>query len=506
MAAMLVLVLAARAYENKGRLDIGPINVDLSPSGENNTFMLAMGIALIILLASVFVGLYQQIIITRIGRKFFEETLDDTRARLREAAIKGDSYEAPGFMRMLQRDSRYLSISYMRTLNLLQPGLLVLVFLIYAISAMPVAAGFLTAGCLLMVPAHIYMSKWSARTSEDIQTAAKFKSDEERDYIAAVSSDPFVKDWDARYQSTERPSGEDGFITAFVNRQRIGAYSQFITDTAMALVLILVVVVLARMGGSAVLSLSSIMILLILFRLIMGYVSKFAQAITMVSSYEPFFRDLLDLYDGDEQELGIKLNGDLREPVRVVAFQNGQMSRADGQFYARALGLDIPIHYVRADYVASGRREAIAPTADFDLKGLLDYDPGLTKTIKAFLDGDMQDLSAREKYMLSYVAALQDESALILCAGDMWDKLSKDDLRFIVSSAKGKNFVLIYHRPPGKLILPPRFQVAARTRGSLNILCNADGYRENRSKIVNAIANERRVVPTPISADDVETF
>ena len=510
MLGMLTLVMAARAYENNGLLSIGPIELDLSASSENSTLIMAAGGALLILLASVFAGLYQQIIITRIGRKFFEETLDDTRRRLRLLAKDGKPYEAPQFMRMLQRDSRYLSLSYMRTLGLLQPGLLVIVFLAYALSRMPIAAGFLIAGCLLMIPAHIYMSRWSAKTSEDIQAAAKLKSAEELAFIAEVGLDPFSGDWDERYQTANRPVGEHGFISAFVSRQRIGAYSQFITDSAMALVVIAVVVFMARKGGGAIISLSSIMVLLILFRLVMGFVSKFAQAVTMVSSYEPFFRELLGLYEeNDEQFLSAHSGDELLQPCRLVALQNKPLSRGDGQFYKNALGVEEQVYYVNAKYDVTGRREVLALPQSADVGKILGYDSRLAKEINTYLNNDESPLSDRAKYMLSYICALHAKAGLVLCCGEMWSKLSKDDLRFLVSAVKTKHFVLVYHRPPGKLVLPLRFQVAVRTKRLVNIICSVPSYKEHRAKIIKILAKERAGQAqrnTAISADEVETY
>ena len=512
MGAMLILVMAARAYENKGVLDFGPVHMNLSNSGDNNTFMLAMAGAFFVLLASIFMGLYQQVIITRIGRKFFEETLDDTRGRLRGLAANNEPYETSSFARMLQRDSRYLSIAFMRALSLLQPGLLVIIFLAFALSATPMASGLLVAGCLLMVPAHMWMSKWSARSSEDIQAGAKLKAEEERAYISDISADPFTNDWETRYSTETRAQGEDQFISAFVKRQRIGAYSQFITDTAMALVVVVMVVILARRGGGEFLSLTNIMILLILFRLIMSYVGKFAQAVTMVSSFEPFFRELLDLRDekleASNQEKPT-MNGGLRYPVRLVACQTSPLSRSDGRFYSDVLGTSAPVCFVRADYNVTGRHAAAIFPDGFDVKNVFDYDDELAKELSEFLQNGEVDLPERAKYMLAFAAALHGDNALILCDGAMWDQLEKNDLRFIMGALQGRALVILYNRPPGKLVLPPRFQVSVRSRRELEIVSTIETYRDVRPQIINTLQAERRMKINQadnLSANEVETF
>lgn len=512
MGAMLVLVMAARAYENKGFVDYGPVHLDLSNHADNNTFILVMGGAFLVLLASIFFGLYQQVIITRIGRKYFEETLDDTRARLRALAAKNQPYETSSFARMLQRDSRYLSIAFMRALSLLQPGLLVIVFLGFALSTTPMTSGLLVVGCILMVPAHIWMSKWSARSSEDIQAGAKLKSEEERAYISAVGTDPFVADWDKKYHIKTRAPGEDQFISAFVKRQRISAYSQFITDTAMAFIVVVMVVILAQRGGGELLSLTNIMILLILFRLIMSYVGKFAQAATMVSSFEPFFRELLDLRDGKFAAASARkpnLKGEMRSPKRLVACQINPLSRCDGQFYSDVLGLNSPVFFVRANYDLTGRKGAIKIPDDLVLKGAFSADTELEGEINSFLQDGKADLSERAKYMLAFLAALKADDALILCDGAMWDKLEKSDLRFIMSALQERALVIIHHRPPGKLILPPRFQVCVRSSDELKIVGTIETYRDVRPQIVNTLQDERKMKIRQnegLSANEVETF
>ena len=512
MGAVLVLVIAARAYENKGIVDFGPVHLDLSSSGDNNTFLLAMGVAFLVLLASIFTGLYQQVIITRIGRKFFEETLDDTRGRLRTLAANNQPYEAASFARMLQRDSRYLSIAFMRALSLLQPSLLVIIFLAFALVTTPMASGLLVIGCVLMVPAHMWMSKWSARSSEDIQAGAKLKAEEERTYISDISADPFTADWETRYQTKIRAQGENQFISAFVKRQRISAYSQFITDTAMALVVVAIVLILARKGGGDLLSLSNIVILLILFRMIVSYVSKFAQAATMVSSFEPFFRELLDLHDDklvpDNQEKPT-INGDLRRPVRLVACQANPLSRSDGRFYSDVLDNGASMYFVRADYNITGRNDAAILPDGFDVKSTFDYDNILANELSEFLQNGVADLQERAKYMLAFAIALHGDDALILCDGAMWDQLEKNDLRFIMGALQGRALVILYNRPPGKLVLPPRFQVSVRSRRELEIVSTIETYRDVRPQIINTLQAERRMKINQadnLSANEVETF
>ena len=147
--------------------------------------------------------------------------LDDTRLRLVTAVKRGSGFDRSSYLQYLNRDCRYLSLSYIRVMNLIQPALLLLCVFTISLFTVPIAAAFLGVAGLLVLPLNIYLVMWAARTSQDIQNSAKLKSKEEAKLISVVSSDPFVSD--RRNDELINPNrpGEQGFLSAFVKRQRM---------------------------------------------------------------------------------------------------------------------------------------------------------------------------------------------------------------------------------------------------------------------------------------------
>jgi len=282
IGTVLLLIGAARAYDSEGILTYGPVRFDLSETGGANRLIYA-GLVGAMLIISIIAGVAHKLIVTRIGRRFYQDLLDDTRLRLVNAVKQGRGFDRSSYLQYLSRDCRYLSLSYIRVMNLIQPALLLICVFGVSLFAMPLAAGFLGLAGLLVLPLNIYLVLWATRTSQDIQGSAKLKSKEEADFVSRVSSEPFISD--APVESlidTNRP-GEQGFLSAFVKRQRMSAYSQSVTDLMTALVVIALAAFLFFGSGNALLfKLSSLVILVILFRFIMGYISNLSQAVMMV--------------------------------------------------------------------------------------------------------------------------------------------------------------------------------------------------------------------------------
>ena len=252
IGAVLLLIGAARAYDAGGILSYGAFNIDLSETGGYNRLIYAY-LAGAMLIISILAGVGHKLIVTRIGRKFYQDLLNDTRMRLVNAVKSKRGFDRSSYLQYLSRDCRYLSLSYIRVMNLIQPALLLICVFIISLITVPIAAAFLGVAGLLVLPLNVYLVLWAARTSQDIQSSAKIKGKEEADFVAKVSSDPFI--FESKTDdliNPERP-GEQGFLSAFVKRQRMSAYSQSITDFMMALVIIALAAFLFLGGGNTLL-------------------------------------------------------------------------------------------------------------------------------------------------------------------------------------------------------------------------------------------------------------
>ncbi|MDB2439145.1 hypothetical protein N9W89_10545 [Hellea sp.] len=499
--AVLLLVGAARAYDANGILTYGPLKIDISKSGGSNQLIYA-SLTGGILIISILAGVGHKLIVTRIGRSFYQDLLDDTRLRLVSAVKSGRGFDRSSYLQYLSRDCRYLSLSYIRVMNLIQPALLLICVFTISLVTVPIAAGFLGLAGLLVLPLNIYLILWAARTSQDIQASAKLKGQEEAEFIAKVSSDPFIADSKAEELINPDRPGEQGFLGAFVKRQRMSAYSKSVTDLMMALVIIALAAFLFFGGGNALLlNLSSLVILVILFRFITGYISNLSQAIMMVSSYEPFFRPLLNLRGGEDTPYKVDIfDGTLDSPVRAAIFQAKKTDWSDVSTIAESLNLGAALQIVTAEFTIDKARAAQI------LDRSKDHDLRLSETtqgeLSAYAEGTSDTLSDTAKLFLTLSYGVTRQGAGFLIDGALLRDLDRLDLRTIFGAAGDAPIIVVYRSVPRRLVLPPRFQLLSRSPSGFSLICNAHDFITNRDEIVEMMQASPRSVS--ISEDDVE--
>ena len=498
--AVLLLIGAAKAYDADGLLNYGSINIDLtdSPGSFRPLYACLTGAMLVI---SILAGVGHKLIVTRIGRRFYQDLLDDTRLRLVNAVKAGRSFDRSSYLQYLSRDCRYLSLSYIRVMNLIQPALLLVSVFLISLITVPIAAAFLGAAGLLVLPLNIYLILWATRTSQDIQSSAKLKGQEEATFIANVSTNPFIADTKTEELIDPNRPGEQGFLGAFVKRQRMGAYSQSITDLMMALVIIALAAFLFFGGGNKLLlNLSSLVILVILFRFITGYISNLSQAIMMVSSYEPFFRPLLNLRAGEDTPHKLEaFNGVLEMPVRAAIFQARKSDWSDVSTIAEALKLGATLQIVTADFSVDKSRVAeIMEKASTKAISLSDE---VSAQLRAYQDGSSDVLSDTAKLFLtlSYGAAREDAGFLI--DGALLRDLDRLDLRTIFGAAGDKPIIVVYRSAPRRLVLPPRFQLLSRGPSGFTLIGQAHEFIEKRDEIVQMM----QAMPASTQTSDTES-
>jgi len=477
---VLMLIGAARAYDSGGILTQWPISFDLSETGGANRYIYA-ALTGAILVISILAGVGHKLIVTRIGRRFYQDLLDDTRLRLVNAVKQGRGFDRSSYLQYLSRDCRYLSLSYIRVMNLIQPALLLLSIFTISLITVPIAAAFLGVAGLLVLPLNIYLVLWAARTSQDIQASAKLKSKEEADLVASVSSNPFIANMDAKDLINPNRPGEQGFLAAFVKRQRMSAYSQSVTDLMMALVIIAAAAFLFFGGGNMLLlKLSSLVILVILFRFITSYISNLSQAVMMVSSYEPFFRPLLNLWSGEDTPHTLEsFDTVLETPVRAAIFQAKKSDWSDASAIAQTLKLGCPLQIVTADFTPNIER-----TKDIlSHSGGLNFSEAVRSELNGFTNGTSAELSTTAKLFLTLAYGMGREGAGFLIDGAL--------LR------------VVYRAVPRRLVLPPRFQLLSRSPSSFSLICNAHEFMEKRDMIVEMM-QDMPTTPTPTddSPDD----
>lgn len=488
MSAVILLIGAARAYDNGGVLEYGQTSLDLR-EGNGPTRLTYMCITAALLILSIFAAVGNKLVITNIGRKFFEESLTDMREQVFSNVISGRSFDRGDTIKILNRDCRYLSLSYLRVLTLLQPALLLIGIFAIAIYLVPIAALFLAAAGLIVLPFNIYLVLWAARTSQDIQDAAKVKSAEEKDFIARVAKHPLIHKLNREDILLDHRPGEDGFLTAFVKRQRMSAYSQSITDLMMALVVVALALFLFFGGGNTLLlNLSNIVILVILFRFMTGYISQVAQTVTMVSSYEPFFRTLLDLKLGKDVSASNSANSaDLRRPLRLAVFRNNETDWSDVETIKIAFGVTENLQFITSDYdVTPENLKGWIAGGDVTLESL----PNENKNeCEALLNGNGQVLSDTTKLLLALSNYNTKEGTALLINGRDLTVLDRDLKRLILSAPDTASLIIVYKNAPRSLALPPRFQLALNTSDNISVLGDITDFPKLRGSIIERLGS-----------------
>lgn len=501
MSAVILLVGAARAYDNGGVLEYAQLSLDLR-EGNGLARLIYICVTAALLILSIIAAVGNKLIITNIGRKFFEESLSEMREQVFDNVIDGRAFDRADTIKILNRDCRYLSLSYLRVLTLLQPALLLIGIFAIAIYLVPIAAMFLAVAGLIVLPFNIYLVLWAARTSQDIQDAAKVKSAEEKDFIAHVAKHPMIHKLSRdNILSHERP-GEVGFLTAFVKRQRMSAYSQSITDLMMALVVVALALFLFLGGGNTLLlNLSNIVILVILFRFMTGYISQVAQTVTMVSSYEPFFRTLLDLKLGNHKSAAKSVNiNELRTPLRLAVFQNLATDWSNLENIKTAFGIKNGLQFVSSDYNIS--TDELRIWID-DRQMNFDTFPEENKNeCEAFLLNNQPELSDATKLLLALSNYNKEEGRGLLLNGRDLTSLDRNLKRIILSAPEDAPLIIVYKNAPRNLVLPPRFQIALRLSGKTTILGDITEFTNLRSAIIDKLSQSMSQVPNEDESDE----
>lgn len=503
MFAVILLIGAARAYDNGGILNYAQISLDLS-KGSGTTRSIYIGLTAGFIILSIIAGVINKVVITNIGRQFFEESLSKMRHRIFENVLTGQRFSRADTLKILNRDCRYLSLSYLRVLTLLQPALFLIGIFIIGIIFVPIAAMFLAFAGLIVLPFNIYLVLWAAQTSQDIQDSAKLKSAEEKDFIARISTHPFIHHLPEDDIIPQNRPGETGFLNAFVKRQRMGAYSQSITDVMMALVILALALFLFwGGGGTLLLNLSNLVILIILFRFMTGYISQLAQAVTMISSYEPFFRTLLNLDQRPSQKTQHPLETvKLTHPIRLAVFQNTEADWSEVNKIKEALNISESLQYVTSDYditpaqLKEWLHESVIQTHKIPQTYQNEYDQ--------FSAGTVETLSAPAKLLLavSYYTSLNDHG--LLMNGKELSSVDRDVMRYIMAAPADMPLIIVYKNAPRTLILPPRFQLAILSDKKVEIIGVLTDFVKLRDDIItklNAAASPQNETEEIFSLD-----
>jgi|GEM_PF-6424463 len=487
ISAVLLIIGAARAYDADGILSAGPVHIDFST--ENSPKLLYALAAGGLVILAILMTLWQRIIVTNIGRKFFEEAINDTRQHVINDVKAPRHFSKQRYIHILSRDCRFLSLSYVRILNLVQPAILLIAIFGLALWTVPIAALFLGIAGLVVLPLNIYLTLWAARTSEDISASAKLKSAEDRQFIDRVSQDPFVGERPGtEVMAMDRP-GEEKFLSTFVQRQRMGTYSQSITDIMMASVILSLAALLFLGGGNVLLiNLTNLVILVILFRFLTGYIASIAQAVTMVSSYEPFFRNLMNLKEGRmarPHRLN-RLGGDaIVQPVRAAVFQNRAVDQSNMANLKHAFDIDSETALLTSNFDPSAALiETLIAQGQLDLSAY--GEPFESEITEYISQAGSTELSASSKLILILSSAKSHGHGYIFNS-DVLDNLGRTVLRSLFQSAGDAPIIIVYKSAPRNLNLPPRFQLFSRTEKGLEFIGSPTEYQNLRDKIIEVL-------------------
>lgn len=498
--AVIAVVGGARAWDSDGILSFAGRTFDLRLEAGNLGYIYA-GSGVLILIFAIILGIYNRIYVTKIGRLFFEEKLVETRGLIAARISGGQAFNRGDCLAFLSRDCRFLSVSYTRILMLIQPALLLIALFGLTLYLQTSAALVMLLIGLLVMPAHAGMLTWAQRSSDDIADSAKLKSKEEQSYIDYIAQSPVPLPAETVPGFAGGP-GQDGFLSAFVKRQRLSAFSQAITDS-MSLGILIAFGLVLLFGGSSfgAITAGSLVLLFILWRFLTSYISSLAQAVTMVSSYEPFFRGLLDFegvgkiaaQSGDEPPPTLTLTGEIITPIRLAIFQKMPLSWSFAAPLSEALGR--PVKLIAHNFEIK-RENLIQSRANLDT-----LDETALAEIDEYLVTQNAVLSQRTQLLLSIALTERHDDDVLMLDGRAFTDLSTMDLRNLLKDMGPRGLVLVFRGLPSRLALPPRFQLAASNGAVLAICGQAHAYQTH----LEELREQMNAVVKPSNTEELET-
>ncbi|MEO1040289.1 MAG: hypothetical protein AAFX09_12160 [Pseudomonadota bacterium] len=461
----------------------------------------ALGLLAVIFAASAAAALSLQLLATRYARRFFEDEMQAALDRASQGRSPLDQNELTVF---LARDARYLSMAYSRIIMILQPGLALIAYAVVALLISPLLGAVALAVFAAIAPVQLIVARYGAQAGREILASAVKKNEEGREAARAAYADPLrrpVADFNTR-------SGVSSFLSAYVKRLRLGAYSDAAVNIGYAAAAVVLAFLAFGQLQAGAMSLAQIIVFFVIIRLVLGAIGSIANTMVFVRSLEPYLENGLRPEAGPDAWLdAAKFEPGPRAPVRILLFTGGPADWPTAARLAQA---------------ATGSPDAALVSEDFDLRsadwrselGLspdIAFDEALA--IAAGADGDLgeafqrftDDIEAgaeptqrwrkapgglRAAFALR-AATLKPDSTLVITQS-AYLSLGMRASGALLRGLGSRPFILLAGSVSSSLVLPTRFQVYLDRGSRLDLICDFAGIEAAKAELRDGISIDRR--------------
>jgi len=452
-----------------------------------------MGAALGIFLASLTVSLIVRLWITAEAYRMLERASLAAFEAIK-AELKYSDAHVSQYAVLLKSSVRYMSVIYLQFLALMFPFFLILViFAIGFIFETVLTLSILFAG-LLFMPIFLIQSGYAQRNSKLLQSSLSTRSNHIGRSVANLLRHPNPK-LASDLSISEYLNSEEGqeFRTAYIHRQRVGAYSAAISTSGTIAGIIFVFIILSFAPESWY-NLPNLILGVLIFRALESNVSSLTKVAGNIRATLPFTQMAVDLFERSKTPASLQ-----REPLKVIDTQSnspplstiGSVVLTNTRF-ARHTGERIG----KAIYEALGMagQSVIAITGDFDImKTTFDSEVGTLRESDKFakrlegiktLERTMHFLSLPpEKRTQKVWSHLSQKGRFALTALALREKLSDTDVILVINvaditlfSVEERNLLPWIFERRGSVLVFESVPYASRLPNELNLL-SFDGQK-----------------------------
>jgi len=412
------------------------------------------------------------------------------------------------FGRMMRRECRYVSRSYVEALGIIPPTVTFAGIFVFAALNFPTYAGLLAFVLVLSAPMHLWLTTWGAGVSRNLLRSGQRKARADQAMIARMTSHPYAQDFsEADFEAHVVSPDVAGFLDAYKNRMRIGILSQLASALAGVLMLTVVIIVFVEGYLRQTLDLSGAVFVVLALRMLLGSAAAVAQGFAMVGSYQPFMESLLKVFENDGRATTPRTLTHPAEGSVVAVFDPAPLSMVS----ARQLHLDFrptkiqtPATLVLPNHEPLGAtpQETLGLPPQTTVDDLVAWLPALSEINRACLQKyfDAKTVSADDwaafppalKAAFSMKSAIESGNASIIALPGALQTLSPAERSGLLALAGRRLIVLLFQAAPKKFLFANDIDMYAADGDQLVHLGKSINFTEKRTEISDFLAIERR--------------
>ncbi len=455
---------------------------------------------------AVILNLITTILITREGRIYFERLAEGVLDEARKKLAAGADVSMVDVNGTLKYDSRYAGVSYMHLLRLIYPVVLTIGILSFAF-AIEKNLTLIVFFCVLAVfPFHFKLMKWGNMTAIRIREGAVQRGETVDHFTSLIYQHPnpdALADFDSRDLS--RSSGNKKYMDAYVDRQRLGGFSNAISDVSIIAAVIIISLVLVFRGTAEGFALSNLIIGLIVFRFLVRNTRTVVQSVTTIVALQPFFIRVYKIFDMNSHSAAPAIIGTLKKknPLRLAAITFEPFNHWQAQKMIRILsgaktGKPKPYGVISSGFplLSSDWRAELGLAPQFGVSEFRRRYVGLESNIseiKTFIEKADDDknhdsrvvwsqLSRQSQFLLLSMAFANAKTILIVNGVDCLS-MNKEQLEAFMTATAPNALVMLFNAPPRNIRVSDDFQLGVMVDENLNMLGSVANYAELKAQI-----------------------